>query len=118
MQQPYYYVRATSNKYMPAGQIVQSLGPLTSNDLLYCDGSSMPRDQFKELFAVIGTQWGSSGPNTFNLPDMRGKRNITCVLCHTEHSLLGYEIQDHPIFKNNLEYLEWLDEKATRASTL
>lgn len=40
---------------------------------LLCDGSSVSRDLFKELFSVIGTTWGEGdGEATFNLPDGRG----------------------------------------------
>lgn len=39
---------------------------------LYCDGSAVSRTQYADLFAVIGTSFGSGdGSTTFNIPDMR-----------------------------------------------
>jgi hypothetical protein len=41
---------------------------------LYCDGSAIDREDYAELFAVIGTDFGEGdGSTTFNLPDMRGE---------------------------------------------
>jgi microcystin-dependent protein len=40
---------------------------------LLCDGRSLHRDDYKELFHVIGTNYGSSSATTFNLPDFRGR---------------------------------------------
>lgn len=40
---------------------------------LECDGSALSRTVYAELFAVIGTVFGSGdGSTTFNLPDLRG----------------------------------------------
>jgi len=44
---------------------------------LLCDGSSLVREDYPELFAVIGTTWGDTGdPTTFKLPDFRGRYPI------------------------------------------
>ncbi|MHA7841867.1 MAG: phage tail protein [Winogradskyella sp.] len=41
---------------------------------LVCDGSAVSRTTYAELFAVLGTTYGSGdGSTTFNLPDYRGK---------------------------------------------
>jgi len=40
---------------------------------LSCDGSAVSRTTYSDLFAVIGTTWGSgNGSSTFTLPDLRG----------------------------------------------
>jgi microcystin-dependent protein len=40
---------------------------------LSCDGSAVSRTTYADLFAVIGTTWGSgNGSSTFNVPDLRG----------------------------------------------
>lgn len=36
-----------------------------------CDGSSLSKDEYPSLFAVLGTTFGGSG-NSFKLPDMQG----------------------------------------------
>ena len=39
-----------------------------------CDGSEISRDQYAELFEVIGTTYGpGNGSTTFNLPNLSGK---------------------------------------------
>ena len=40
---------------------------------LSCDGSAVSRATYADLFAAIGTTWGSgNGNSTFNIPDLRG----------------------------------------------
>lgn len=56
---------------MPVGYILKSMG-LNNSALLLCDGRAMDKNKYKELFDVIGSNYGS-GPTTFNLPDFRGK---------------------------------------------
>jgi microcystin-dependent protein len=38
-----------------------------------CDGSLMQINQFRALFAILGTQYGGDGRTTFALPDLRGR---------------------------------------------
>ena len=48
----------------------------SSNDFkgwLRCDGRSLVRSEYQELYEIIGTSFGSNGPNNFNIPDMRGR---------------------------------------------
>lgn len=41
---------------------------------LYCNGQAVSRTEYAELFAAIGTAFGSgNGTTTFNVPDMRGE---------------------------------------------
>ena len=39
---------------------------------LECDGSSLSRTTYADLFAVIGVIYGNVDGNTFNIPDYRG----------------------------------------------
>ena len=39
---------------------------------LVCDGSSVLRASYPDLFAAIGTTWGSVDGTHFNVPDLRG----------------------------------------------
>lgn len=44
------------------------------NGYLLCDGSAISRTTYDELFAVIGTTYGSgNGSTTFNLPNLQGR---------------------------------------------
>lgn len=45
---------------------------------LKCDGRSLSRTEYADLFEIVGTSFGSSTSNTFKLPDMRG-RVMGCV---------------------------------------
>jgi microcystin-dependent protein len=40
---------------------------------LICDGRSLKREEYYELFRVIGTTYGAVSSLTFNLPDCRGR---------------------------------------------
>lgn len=40
---------------------------------LECDGTSILRSEFNDLFLVLGVTYGNVDGNTFNLPDLRGE---------------------------------------------
>jgi microcystin-dependent protein len=57
----------------PAGAIIAFGGTNVPNGYLLCDGSAVSRVTYANLFAAIGTAWGSGdGSTTFNLPMTRG----------------------------------------------
>lgn len=58
----------------PTGTILAYASNGTLPDgYLACDGSSISRTTYADLFAVIGTTWGSgNGSTTFNLPNLNG----------------------------------------------
>lgn len=39
----------------------------------FCNGASLDREEYEELYKVIGEAFGASDLNTFNLPDLRGR---------------------------------------------
>lgn len=48
-------------------------GPEPPEGYLYCDGSAIGRETYKELYDAIGTLYGAGdGVSTFELPDARG----------------------------------------------
>jgi microcystin-dependent protein len=53
---------------------IQAFGTDTApNNYLYCDGSTVSRSIYSDLFDTIGTNFGSGdGSTTFHLPDFRG----------------------------------------------
>lgn len=71
----------TSSKIMVsiAGQVdlIGSVGMHSSETpptgWLECDGANVLRSTYVDLFAVIGTAYGTADGTHFNLPDMRGK---------------------------------------------
>lgn len=56
----------------PIGTILPYGGASAPSDWFLCQGQSLSRTTYSELFAVIGTSFGvGDGSTTFNLPDMR-----------------------------------------------
>lgn len=56
----------------PTGCILPFGGSTAPSGYLLCDGTEVSRTTYAELFAVIGTNFGTGdGSTTFNLPDMR-----------------------------------------------
>jgi len=39
----------------------------------FCDGGTLPINQYQPLFALLGTTYGGDGRTTFGLPDLRGR---------------------------------------------
>ncbi|NDC95048.1 hypothetical protein EB118_13730 [bacterium] len=55
------------------GDIKHSVRNTDHMGWLVCDGRSLSRDDYPELFAVIGTAFGNSSGTTFNLPNCSGR---------------------------------------------
>ena len=61
---------------VPVGTVLSFAGDTTKipDGWLICNGDPILRNEFSELFNVIGENWGAGdGVNTFNLPDLRGR---------------------------------------------
>jgi microcystin-dependent protein len=57
----------------PVGSIIAYTMPISPKGWLICDGTAIKRYDYKELFEVIGTTFGSGdGTTTFNLPNYKG----------------------------------------------
>ena len=58
----------------PIGSIIPYGGAITPNGWLICQGQAISRNEYADLFGVIGTTFGSGdGSSTFNIPDLRNK---------------------------------------------
>jgi microcystin-dependent protein len=59
----------------PAGVIVPFAGKKEKipRGWLLCDGRAVSKDEYTELFEVIGAGWGGDANPDFYLPDLRGK---------------------------------------------
>lgn len=64
---------ATPASGLPAGTILAFAGPSLPTGFLLCNGASVNKALFPDLFAAIGTSWGGDGIPNFNLPDLRGQ---------------------------------------------
>ena len=59
---------------MPAGSVIPYAGTSAPTGFLFCDGSSVSRSTYADLFAVIGESYGTPDDgSTFKLPDLRGR---------------------------------------------
>lgn len=58
------------------GEVKAFAGAAVPDGWLDCDGSSLLRADYPDLFAVIGTTWGSADGTHFNIPDLRGRTPI------------------------------------------
>lgn len=74
---------------MPVGSLTAFAGATAPTGWLVCDGSAVSRTTYADLFAVIGTTYGTGdGSNTFNLPNLGG-RNIVGKGSTTATDTLG-----------------------------
>jgi len=59
------------------GEIIAYAGPISpKSNWLPCDGTSLARADYPDLFAAIGTLYGSADATHFNLPDLQGRSPI------------------------------------------
>ena len=62
---------------IPVGIIQMFAGSTAPNGWLICDGSTVSRKTYSDLFKIIGVTYGAGNSNdTFTLPDMRGRTPI------------------------------------------
>ena len=91
-----YYPNVLNGESLPGGESlpIGSMLPYSSevipNGFLPCDGSEVSRNEYKELFAVIGITYGAGdGETTFNLPDKRGRLSAGLDLNQEEFNSIG-----------------------------
>lgn len=85
------------------GQILYFATPFLPSYCLSCDGASLLRTDYPELFTAIGTLWGSVDSTHFNVPDFRDKtlidEGLTFAITDTggeqTHTLTTAEIPSH-----------------------
>lgn len=91
-----------------AGDLKYSVQQTDHNGWLKCDGRSLDRSLYPELFNIIGTSFGSVDSETFNLPDCRGRvlgiigqgtgltnRNLGVLTGNESHTLTISEMPIH-----------------------
>lgn len=66
--------RIDESNLVLVGMIKPFAGNTSPDKYLVCDGSTISRTTYAELFAIVGTTWGNGdGSTTFHLPDLRGR---------------------------------------------
>jgi len=66
-------LESNSNLIVPTGTILPFAGTNVPSGWMLCDGRSLSRSTYAQLFQSIGASYGSSDGNSFNLPDLRGR---------------------------------------------
>jgi microcystin-dependent protein len=90
------------------GDIKYSIKNADHYGWLVCDGRSLSRDLYSDLFNIIGTTYGNNDGTTFKLPDCRGRvlgaigtgtgltaRSAGTLLGSETHTLTVGEIPSH-----------------------
>lgn len=73
----YSKIKGDTALYLPVGTLMPWSKATTPSGFLYCDGTAYSRTTYADLFAVIGTAFGSGdGSTTFNVPDFQDRSAI------------------------------------------
>lgn len=64
---------AVAGTLIYAGSIIIWPTEIVPNGYLECNGQSISRSIYSDLFSSIGTRYGSTSSSTFNIPDLRGE---------------------------------------------
>lgn len=94
----------------PVGAIIPYGGVTVPDGFLLCQGQAVSRTIYAELFAVIGTAFGTGdGTTTFNVPDLRetvpvgvGENDVQTIVNHDVYTLGEFKDDnlgrhDHPL---------------------
>ena len=66
--------KADQFSYVPAGTVLPFAGAVAPDGWALCDGTTVSRTDYAELYMAIGDAWGNGdGSTTFHLPDLRGR---------------------------------------------
>lgn len=64
----------TTDDRIPSGVLIAYGAATAPSGWLLCDGAAVSRTTYADLFAIIGTAFGTGdGSTTFNVPDCRGR---------------------------------------------
>ena len=78
------------NEILIGGVIEYPSNKTIPDGWLECDGSAVSRTTYSELFAVIGTEFGSGdGSTTFNLPNMKGRVAVGLDTSDSDFNTIG-----------------------------
>lgn len=80
----------TVSDTLPIGAVVEWYANNIPNNWLVCNGQAVSRENYSELFGIIGTQYGSGdGSTTFNLPNLKGRVPVGLDPDDTDFNFLG-----------------------------
>ena len=77
-------------KEFPTGSVITWITNTAPTGFLFCEGQAVSRTTYSNLFAVLGTLYGSGdGSTTFNLPNRKGKVGVGYDSSQTEFNSIG-----------------------------
>lgn len=95
---------------IPIGVVLQFSGKDTMipDGFLICDGSSLLRTDYPDLFNVIGTTYGSTDNTHFNLPNIKGKTIVSLDSNDNDFNKLGKTVGEKTpsLTKNELPSMD------------
>lgn len=75
---------------LPIGTQIAFSGSTIPKSYLICNGSEISREEYSDLFTVIGTMYGEGdGTTTFNIPNKKGKVSVGFNDVETEFNTIG-----------------------------
>ena len=74
---------------VPVGAICEYAGETMPEDYLQCDGSSLLRTDYPDLFNAIGITYGSVDSLHFNLPDIKSRTVVGLNSDDSDFNTLG-----------------------------
>ena len=81
-------LEAVKTMVSPIGSITQFAGTLAPTDYMICDGSSLAKADYPDLFNVIGYAYGGEG-SMFNLPNLQGRVAVGYNADHAMFDTMG-----------------------------
>lgn len=84
-------LEASILKAVPIGTIVMWATSTPPEGWLLCNGATVSRAAYAELFKVLGTSVGNPGSSSFKIPDLSGRFPLGASGAHGLHSTGGSE---------------------------
>lgn len=79
-----------SGDTLPIGSMMPYGNSIPPTNWLVCDGRAVSREEYAELFSVIGINYGAGdGSTTFNLPNKQGRVSIGLNTSDTDFNTIG-----------------------------
>jgi microcystin-dependent protein len=77
LQEDVVSLKKSASDQVPIGTGMDYFGATPPENYMFADGSAISRTEYSDLFAVIGTTYGTGdGSTTFNLPDKRSRVSV------------------------------------------
>jgi microcystin-dependent protein len=110
-------IKSAVNINTPVGCIQIYAGSTAPTGWLICDGSAVSRTTYANLFAVIGTTYGSGdGSTTFNVPNLKGTVPVGLDSSDTDFDTLGETGGSKYLQQHYHDYIKWYDQNTSADS--